>query len=188
MRKIWTMGRTFALIAALVAIGPATSEAGWGAKSLKGNYAFGVAGFELDSNADFGEVAGVGLLGFNGAGGVTSADLTFSGADNNGNSDFNFDNYTCQPILSVGSYSVNSNGTGTMALVFTDASPCFAAGEIDFFFALANGNGMSQIVSTTFSSTGLMVNTTPTPETILSMVLQGQLQMQKRKKSQPVDP
>ncbi len=185
MLNIRMMGRTLALTTLFVTLVVGTGNAAkFNNKKLKGDYLFGVSGFLLDDNDDFGQIAAVGLLSFNGSGTVTGFDVTFTSADTNGNIDFGFDNFTCQPVLGTGTYSVNVDGTGTMSLDFSASSPCFANDEIDFFFVLDRGTGESKIVSTTFTPGG--IDETSISETILSMVLQGQLH--KRKAGVFVDP
>jgi hypothetical protein len=185
MQVLKAMGRTLALAVTIVMLTGAVSHAAkFNNKKLKGAYLFGVSGFLLDDNDDFGQIAAVGLLTFNGAGGVTAFDVTFTSADTSGDAAFGFDNFTCAPTLSSGSYSVNLDGTGTMALIFSGSSACFAGDEIDFFFVLDRGTGESKIVSTTFTSAGL--DETSISETILGMVVSGQLH--KRKSAVFIDP
>ncbi len=81
------------------------------ASQISGNYAFGVSGPLLGG----GKFAAVGMLSFNGGGGIgTSSVVDF---DSNGSVDNNGTTYPTSPIsiTSGGTYSISANGRGTMS-------------------------------------------------------------------------
>lgn len=80
--------------------------------SLQGNYGFTITG-QILSGPTAGLVSGVALTTFNGNGGLTQVDHVLH-------------NGQVPPEAwrnATGSYTMNSNCTGTMQLVFTDGSP-----------------------------------------------------------------
>ncbi|HEY6420490.1 MAG TPA: hypothetical protein VIX59_15965 [Candidatus Binataceae bacterium] len=187
MQKLKAVGRTVAIALLAVAmfggVGNATKLT---PRNLKGPYIFGAAGFSLDDNDDFGEVAAAGVMTFDGVGGVSGIDLSFSGADSSGDLINNNDNWTCNATISSGTYTVNADGTGTLTLTFASTSTCFASAQISFFFGLNRGPHESEIVSTTFT-VGMTEPTTPLTEDILSLVLKGNF-VKRSKGVAPGDP
>jgi hypothetical protein len=153
-KKIYTA----AVLAIVVGVGMASRPAragstGFTLASLKGNYIFRASGFTADDNGDQGGINFAGLLTMNGAGGINAVDIQVTGGD-----DSSGDRFDCGAITSAptSSYSVNSDGTGHITLVFPSTDSCLPQDTISFKFALSRTSGAeSQISSATFSSSNL---------------------------------
>jgi len=136
----------------------------FGAGSLSGNYLFNVVGgstgynqdnitevlSDFDEDLNLGSLALNGVLRFNGAGKITFGDLRVAFGDDT------FDQVNCTPTLSttLSTYTVGSDGTGTITLVFTDTT-CLSGDTINFTTALSRAFSGDHQVNTThaFSTT-----------------------------------
>jgi hypothetical protein len=116
--------------AALLVVSAGRAAAAYSIKSLAGPNVFQVRGF-WSTNANNGSVIGfpgeltaLGLLTFDGAGGVQGS-VTFAGADNAS------DQVVCVGDIdsAKSKVSVNADGTGTLLLAFAGATACVLAND-----------------------------------------------------------
>jgi hypothetical protein len=117
--------------------------------SLSGPYTFRAQAFTVDEGGDEGGINFAGLLTFNGVGGISAVDIQVTGGD-----DSDTDQFDCGAITSIesGTYTVNSDGTGSLNVEFNPADACLPHDDIAFTFALSRTTGgIGQINSSTFS-------------------------------------
>ncbi len=128
----------------LGALGPATSAfAGCTNKSLAGAYGFTIQGTKLGGMGFVGQQVGVALAQFDGNGNFTQIDtVTIAG---NVVSDF-----THTPA--TGTYTVNSDCTGTFTIDFTDGRPPVVAN----FILVDNGNEIDTVVTSAGGAQGIL--------------------------------
>lgn len=109
-----TMNRTKILLAAAILCGCASLQAAPGCSlaNLSGNYGFTITG-QILSGPSAGLVAGIALTTYDGNGGLTQVDHVV----HNGQAP------TEEWRSATGFYTLNSNCTGTMQLIFSDGSP-----------------------------------------------------------------
>jgi hypothetical protein len=112
-------------------------------KLIAGNYGFTVQGTKLAAAGPVGPQAGVAMTQFDGKGGLTQIDtVTVNGevvAD-----------FTHTPAN--GTYTVNSNCTGTFTINFTDGRPTVVANLV----VVANGDEIDTIVISAGGSQGIL--------------------------------
>jgi hypothetical protein len=108
------MNRTKMLLAATMLCGSASLQAAPGCSlaSLSGNYGFTITG-QILTGPSTGLVAGVALTTYDGRGGLTQVDHVLH------NGQIPADEWRS----ATGSYTLSSNCTGTMQLIFSDGSP-----------------------------------------------------------------
>jgi hypothetical protein len=158
-KKIW------GLLALSIAVAAGTAHATPFTKAaLTGKYLFnvvgGTSGYNQDNldtgdsdsasvNPDFiGSLALNGVITLNGSGGVTYADLRVAFGDTSEE-----DQVNCTPSFDTGSYTVNSDGTGTITLTFDTDDACLDGDTIIFNVTLSrNFSGDHQITTQSFHS------------------------------------
>jgi hypothetical protein len=119
------------------------NTANFSASALNSGYAFGVQGVGNPPNR---EVA-VGQFTLNGSGGVSSGQLDFALASNNGTSETY---YAAQSIGSSGGYTMASNGRGTLAL-----------GSVNFVTYEFGNNQLFMLSTTNYNPPLLLGQATP---------------------------
>jgi hypothetical protein len=126
-------------------------------ETLKGDYGFTISGQILGGPAP-GPVSGIALTTFDGQGNLKQSDFVVkSGAPAGPSNAFRTGEY--------GTYTVNSDCTGTATIQFPDATP---AQEIVLMFVVTNhGRGIRTVVSALYVGPGID-SMTPTPAQIAS--------------------
>jgi len=176
---------------AMAAIPGHAAASGFTLASMKGNYIFRAAGFTTDDGGDQGAINIVGIMGLNGAGGITSVDIQVSGGD-----DSSADRFDCPGIslAPTSSYSVNPDGTGSFNIVFPPTDLCLPSDTLSFTFALSRTSGaVGQLNSSTFITSNLfpgnedgcivtnevyLAYPASGPECLTAMVLDGEISSQ----------
>lgn len=136
---------------------------------LNFGYVFRVRGFQQnETSAPFhsGELTALGLIHFDGNGGVKDGGISFTVADNGGGAALGDQaNCTAQIDPAKSSYSIQPNGTGTLTLSFQLAPACVAAasgeGHLVFTVVIDSDNTKNASVSLTSFSSGLVVGGEP---------------------------
>jgi len=134
-----------AAILSLCALGPAsvTASAGCTNRLLSGYYGFTIQGTKLGGLGFTGQQVGVAMAQFDGNGNFTQIDtVTIAG---NVVSDF-----THTPAN--GTYTVNSDCTGTFTINFTDGRPTVVAN----FVLVDNGNEIDTVVTSAGGAQGIL--------------------------------
>lgn len=132
---------TLTLVAALMLGQSAlaqTASGGLNNLRLFGRYSFSFSGFVSDSfPSPVGYVSGVGQFTSNGRGGITGVETE------------NLNGVICKYTV-VGTYNINSDGTGTDALTATPAGgPCNAPVSFAQSIAVASGGAVVKVISGT---------------------------------------
>jgi hypothetical protein len=112
-------------------------------KLITGNYGFTIQGTKLGGNGPVGQQVGVAMAQFDGNGGFTQTDtVTVAGtvvAD-----------FTHPPA--TGTYTVNSDCTGTFTITFTDGRPPVVVS----FVVVENGSEIDTVVTSAGGSQGIL--------------------------------
>jgi hypothetical protein len=143
------------------------ASAGFGKGSLNGTYVFSLRGFDLNDNTHTGEVAVLGVVSFNGAGKFKGT-LNLTSADSGG------DQAACTTAVSgtAGSYTVASDGTGTLTLVLSSPS----SGTLNFNLVVQTPGGATAFLLESDTSLSAV---SVCGESINTMVLTGGVQSEK---------
>jgi hypothetical protein len=137
--------------------GVAGATGGFSSHSLAGTYSFRAQATTESEVGDDGWMNLAGLLTFNGTGTITAVDIQVTGGDTGGP----FDQFDCGAITSLesGSYSVNSDGTGSFSLEFSDTDSCLPNDSMTFTFALSrSAGGIAQINSAAFGDDNTLLD------------------------------
>jgi hypothetical protein len=144
-KKLLTSGAALVLLT-LVALGSAYAQSDSPActdKLIKGNYGFTLQGNKLVGPGPVGAQVGVAMTQYDGEGGFTQIDsVTINGVEV---SDFSH-------TPATGTYTVNSNCTGTFTINFTDGRPTVVTN----FVVVDNGNEIDAVVVSAGGNQGIL--------------------------------
>ena len=112
-------------------------------KLIKGNFGFTLQGNKLAGPGPVGPQVGVAMAQFDGEGGFTQIDsVTINGVE--------VSDFTHTPA--TGTYTVNSNCSGTFTINFTDGRPTVVAN----FVVVNNGNEIDTVVVSAGGNQGIL--------------------------------
>jgi hypothetical protein len=112
-------------------------------KLIKGNYGFTVQGNKLGGQGPTGQQVGVAMTQFDGKGGLTQIDTVTIGGEV-------VADFTHAPAN--GTYTVNSDCTGTFTITFTDGRPTVVANLV----VVANGDEIDTVVISAGGEQGIL--------------------------------
>lgn len=141
MNKLMT--GVFVVLVCIAEVGSASASDICNNKQLSGKYGFTIQGTKLGGLGFVGAQVGVAMAQFDGDGNFTQIDTVTIGG--NVVSDF-----THTPA--TGTYTVNSDCTGTFTLTFTDGRPTVVAN----FVVVDNGNEIDTVVVSAGGAQGIL--------------------------------